>query len=481
MSHPALRRYRPPETQILLLIAALAEPVAAAVAWQRWTELRDLDTTAWAEVRLLSALAPRLAALDPASPYLPRIKGISRYVWTHTQITLAAGRPLLAALHQAGIPLLVLKGGARMAQDPVAAAGRLLRDIDVLVPRGQWPRALEIADRLGWLPAPDASHQGRLEPETVRRIFPMHHAIGFRHGKGEVDLHHSALYMSRHPGADDGLWQRAQAATLQSVPVLVPSPADELLHGLCHGALYSPEPVADWALDTAALIRAGTVDWRVFEAEAVARSVEPYVVAGLMLLVERIGLPVPAAVLKRLTARARDPFIKDFEAHAVGFDPDHPALIDAVRDAAGKRAVAMLERQAKPPAGPRRRHVTESAPFLAMPEGLAVANPVPTDLSPWGNLRIELEVVLGAVLPGGRLALELRAPGLALKRWYSPAKGKGAAKIGSNLFAVELPACLLLGRGIDWVIVRELPLAPALAPECTIETMQLRWVATRPG
>ena len=65
MSHRALRRYRPPETQILLLIAVLAEPAAAAAAWRRWTEMRDLDTTAWAEVRLLSALAPRSA---PATP-----------------------------------------------------------------------------------------------------------------------------------------------------------------------------------------------------------------------------------------------------------------------------------------------------------------------------------------------------------------------------------------------------------------------------
>jgi hypothetical protein len=134
MSHPALRRYRPPESQILLLIAVLAEPEAAAAAWRRWTSLRDLDTAAWAEVRLLAALAPRLANLDPCSPYLSRIKGISRFVWTRSQMTLAAGRPLLAALHEAGLPLLVLKGGARLAQDPGAASGRLLRDLDLLVP-----------------------------------------------------------------------------------------------------------------------------------------------------------------------------------------------------------------------------------------------------------------------------------------------------------------------------------------------------------
>ncbi len=473
MSHPALRRYRPPETQILLLIAALGADAPALAAWRRWTELRDLDTASWPEVRLIAAMAPRLARLDPDSPYLPRIKGISRFVWTRTQITLAGARPLLAALHQAGVKLLVLKGGARVAQSPSAASGRLLRDVDLLVPRGQWAQALEIADRLGWLPAPDAPFQGRLGPTTIRQAFPEHHGIGYRRGEGEVDLHHSALLMCREPGADDALWQRARPATLQALPMLVPSPADELLHGLCHGALYSREPIADWALDAAALIRGG-IDWTVFEAEAAARSVEPYVLSGLLLLAERIGLPVPPPLLKRLTARVREPYLKEFEALATAVKPEQPGPVDAVREAAGKRATATLLRQAKAPARPRSKRVVEGRDFTLMPEGFAILNALPGALDPWGSLRIELEVELGTVPPGGRIGLELRAAGLALRQWYSPVKGKGAAKPGANLFTVELPSCLLLGRGIDWVFVRALP----VAPEAEIRSMRLRWTET---
>jgi hypothetical protein len=111
-----------------------------------------------------------------------------------------------------------------------------------------------------------------------------------------------------------------------------------------------------------------------------------------------------------------------------------------------------------------------------MPEGLALLQPRPPSLDPWASLRIELEVQLGAVPQGARLGLELRAAGITLKHWYSPAKGKGAAKPGANLFSVELPACLLLGRGIDWVFVRLLPVAPA--PEAEIRSMRLRWIET---
>lgn len=473
MSHPALRRYRPPETQILLLIAALGEDAPALAAWRRWTELRDLDMASWPEVRLIAAMAQRLARLDPGSPYLPRIKGISRFVWTRTQIALAGARPLLAALHQAGVKMLVLKGGARVAQSPGAAAGRLLRDVDLLVPRAQWPQALEIADRLGWLPASDAPYQGRLGPTTIRQAFPEHHGVGYRRGEGEVDLHHSALFMCREPGADEALWQRARPATLQAVPMLAPSPADELLHGLCHGALYNREPIADWALDAAALIRGG-VDWAVFEAEVMARSVEPYVLSGLLLLSERIGLPVPAPLLKRLTARVRDPYLKEFEALATAVKPEQPSAVDAVREAAGKRASATLQRQVKAPVRPRSKRVDEGKDFALMPEGFAILNPLPGALDPWGSLRIELEVELCAVPAGSRVGLELRAAGLALRQWYSSAKGKGAAKPGANLFTVELPSCLLLGRGIDWVFVRGL----AVTPEAEIRSMRLRWVET---
>ncbi|MBS0560009.1 MAG: nucleotidyltransferase family protein, partial [Proteobacteria bacterium] len=132
-----LRRYWPPESQLLLLRAILAGPETARAAWRAWCGMRDLDSASWPEVRLLANLAGRLPALDPGSALIPRIQGIRRFVWTQTQMQLAGARPLLAAIAQAGIPMMPLKGAARLA-DGVRGNARLVRDIDVLVPVADW-------------------------------------------------------------------------------------------------------------------------------------------------------------------------------------------------------------------------------------------------------------------------------------------------------------------------------------------------------
>src|SRR5262245_49502351 len=116
--HEILRRYWPPEGQILLLTAALADLEAARQAWRQWNLGRELDGATPQEVRLLSAVALRMPELEPGSPPDPRLVGARRYIWTHTQMTLAVVRPLLAAMRSEELRLLLLKGAARLASDP---------------------------------------------------------------------------------------------------------------------------------------------------------------------------------------------------------------------------------------------------------------------------------------------------------------------------------------------------------------------------
>jgi hypothetical protein len=435
-----MRRYWPPETQITLLAAALAAPEPAAAAWRSWLATRDLDTASWPEVRLLAALAPRIAELDPESPLAPRLRGISRFVWTRTQIALTGGKPLLARLHGAGIPLLLLKGSARLAEDPASAAKRLVRDIDVLVPKADWPRALEIADTDGWRPVQDWPYGGRLEADTARRIFPTHHSVGYRLGEAEVDIHHAALFMCRNDGDEDALWRRARPARLHGIPVHVPSPADALLLNLVHGMLHGAEPVADWAIDAAALIGAGDIDWDILVQEAEARCVEPFALSALMLLAERLGQPSPGAVLARLRRGVREPFISDFVHFATGYYPEHPALIDAVRHAAVQRA--------------------ERAPYVAPAIGATSVLDTRVDATAWpltfglpealpdGMLRLVLEVTPGHGFPRGGATLAFTAPGMVLFHWHCRRRVLGASRL-----ALDIPAALFRARRIDRVVL----------------------------
>ena len=66
--HESLRRYWPPEGQILLLIAALADLETARQAWRQWQARQELAAATSPEVRLLAAVARRIADLEPTTP-----------------------------------------------------------------------------------------------------------------------------------------------------------------------------------------------------------------------------------------------------------------------------------------------------------------------------------------------------------------------------------------------------------------------------
>jgi Uncharacterised nucleotidyltransferase len=165
MIHPILRRYWPPESQILLLKVALADPKTAKEAWNEWAARNNLDNASWAEVRLLATALRRVREFDPASPLLRRLDGIRRFVWTTTQLNLNAARPLLARLREANIRLMLIKGAGRLALDPKSSADRLLGDIDVLVHPDDWPKALALANQHRW--------RSPLWPTLTTQTFPI--------------------------------------------------------------------------------------------------------------------------------------------------------------------------------------------------------------------------------------------------------------------------------------------------------------------
>jgi hypothetical protein len=468
-----LRRYWPPDSQIVLLQAILAEPAAARAAWRTWIGQRDLDSAAWAEVRLLANLAARLAALDPGSPLEPRIQGIRRFVWAQTQMRLAGARPLLTALAEAGIGMIPLKGAARMLGAPAAAGTRLLRDIDVLLRPEDWARGLRIADAQGWRCCNGWPYAGALEADTPARVYPMHHATGLERGEAQVDLHHHALYMCRLAGDDDGLWARATPARLHGVPVLAPAPTDDLMQALVHGALFTPDPVADWALDAAALIGGGRIDWALLEQEAGARRIEAFLASGLMLLEERLGVAVPAGLTGRLRRRVRGPFVADFIAYVTGTN-ERPGMIEMARRAASLRA------QGRGIAGGATRRIVPAGEGLTFPpDGTPVTLPVPSPLPAGGRLRLRVDLSVGVVPPGQKLVIEVAAPGIILRWWRTRLRGRWAAWRRHRCVQVDLPTRFYAGRGIDRVMVNLR--TPNPGRDGAVPRFAVRWILETPA
>ncbi len=170
----------------------------------------------------------------------------------------------IAALNAAGIEPAALKGmGLLLGDRSPYRHARCLRDIDLVVPPGDWAKACAALREAGY-------REGSLAPHAASFILPG--------GAVEIDLHRCPL--SLHAPANlpayltpDGFWQRA-------IPIALPGfrcrqlPASEsLVHSILHTEVADLNFAAgDWALrylyETALVTRDPTigVDWSVLNA-----------------------------------------------------------------------------------------------------------------------------------------------------------------------------------------------------------------------
>jgi diadenosine tetraphosphatase ApaH/serine/threonine PP2A family protein phosphatase len=141
-------------------------------------------------------------------------------------------KTILAALNNAAIPVIVLKG-AYLAQAVYPQLHlRQMGDMDLLVPKERVVEAYAILEDLGY-----ASLYGTI---TLGPLEEGHHLTPLRKAPGLplVELHWTLC------DADEAgnfnlaeLWQRAQPLTLAGEPALALAPEDLILH-LCHHAAY---------------------------------------------------------------------------------------------------------------------------------------------------------------------------------------------------------------------------------------------------
>lgn len=440
------RCHWPPEGQILLLIAALSDLEPARQAWRQWQARQQLADATSPEVRLLAAVARRIADLEPATPLDPRLVGARRYIWTHTQMTLGTTRPLLAAMRAEGVRLLLLKGAARLAADPQLAQERALRDIDALVHPDDWEQAMRIAWREGW-----QNEKAGRDLRSLRRA----HALALRSPRpgasGEFDLHRFALTECRNEGQDDGLWQRALPVRFLDIDVLRPSATDFALFALTQSMLYSAAPsAAHWALDVDPLIRTNQIDWELLLEETRVRRIEPYVAAPLLMLRGRIGSPVPSAVVEALSYRLRRYALIEFETRATGYGPRLPEQFEARRTLLAARAMEVARRKA----AAREAGTFTLAPLVRahrLGPNESTEIPVPSGGAPFQRLRLYVEFDIHHAR--GHAYLTIGTQSLPLKMVAIGRANKQAGRARRRVI-VRCPACLYSLRGVETVPVR---------------------------
>jgi hypothetical protein len=214
-----------------LLLDALASPSRCrALEEGQW----DLLIRSARAARLLGSLASRLrlAQILDSVPWQVRQQLLG--AWTEArylrQMTLYELASVGNVLRPIGMPCIVLKGAAYIAQELPIAEGRNPRDLDLMVPRARLQEAEEALRSRGWMFDSKLTdydqHYYRAWSHELPPLRLPGHAF-------EVDLHHTILPPIGR--------LKPNAARLISDSIPLPGssfrvlrPADQLLHAVVH-------------------------------------------------------------------------------------------------------------------------------------------------------------------------------------------------------------------------------------------------------
>lgn len=283
---------------------------------------------------------------------------------------------LLAAMHDAGIPVVVLKGAALAEFVYGDIALRPMFDTDVLVRPEDIAGAFRVLRAAGY--APEGPFDMAAE-QTLNHAVPFLTPTGFR-----LDLHWTILTPRHRRGIDgqglSALWARAQPVSFGGVPAWALCPTDLLLHLCLHvsvGHWFDKGLLA--YVDIAEVTRrervdaAGAqVDWAAFTDRARAWGIANGVRLALQLAGEWAGAVIPPHVLPSLNA-----------------DPPDDATVAWVKFKALNHASLMMQNEEAQLIGRARTAGAHALLREALqPFGVVIAGFLRTPGRSWRNLRL---------------------------------------------------------------------------------------------
>jgi len=422
----------------LLLQAALAPEPQAGAAWRAWKAMRDFDDVTWPEMRLLAPISLRLPQLDPDTPLRPRIDGLTKQLWTKTQLGLRETATAFDRLGADGIPFLVFKGAALYAEGLAASTRRIMGDVDILVRPEDTVRALDSLAADEWTASNGESF------EYLRQLAHVRLSGNFRKGEhGEIDLHNSPFHFARiQPMLDEAMWRSALNVKLALRPILVPAPTDATLLLLAHSATSES---GDWAIDLAARIGRQAIDWALLASMARQRGLVPACLAGLRYVRQELSLPVPDEALTAMAALPV-PFGERLKYWSNVRDRSDRNWLEK---AGNRLADRLLRHQGFSLIVKDRRAITVTRPRIPLRWLFGLAKPVeglPRDRSllhtltlrqPRGSLILKLTLETPSM--SRRLFFDITCNGVAIARLRSRAGGRGAGRDVSRTFQLPLP------------------------------------------
>jgi hypothetical protein len=139
-------------------------------------------------------------------------------------------RLIADALASLQIPVALLKGAAYAMSGLAAARGRMMSDVDILVPHETLPEVESALMKRGWVSSAKTDYDDRYYRQWMHELPPMQHF----HRQTVIDVHHAILPLTSrtHPSTARLL---AEARPMPGDGrLLVLSPLDMVLHSASH-------------------------------------------------------------------------------------------------------------------------------------------------------------------------------------------------------------------------------------------------------
>ncbi len=207
------------------LVALLRDPVRTSAMTE--SEWNGIISAARAE-RLLGTLAVRLEGVDVPDPVSAILADAQLDAKREERIAFWEANRATAALAPLGLEPILLKGAAYAAAGLRAGKGRMIGDLDILVPRDRLEEAEAALLAAGWEWVKPDPYDDAYYRRWMHELPPLIH----RERDRMIDVHHTILPLTARPRPD------AAALIAQSVEVggglRVLSSEDRVLHAVTH-------------------------------------------------------------------------------------------------------------------------------------------------------------------------------------------------------------------------------------------------------
>jgi hypothetical protein len=283
----------PDASQTLSLQAALGNRETAGGAWQEIKDnalIEKLKTTSRGLFPLIYDNLQKHNLQDNAAM---QFKIAHRETFRDNLLMFRKAEQILRNLHEAGIGTLLLKGAALSSVYYRSSALRPMGDIDVLIKRADFQKAVHILRENKWQP----------DSENLPLYIEIYPSCSFIDAEGdELDLHWQIMRECWNTDNTDSLWDDAVEAKIGNTPVKVLSPAHQLFHVCWHGVQYNPTPPIRWIADAVTILRKSNdeLDWEKLVEIARLHRVNLMIFTALDYLDKNFAVEIPPEVLRRL-------------------------------------------------------------------------------------------------------------------------------------------------------------------------------------